>query len=83
MRAIRDLVPQANLAGIAAELRSMQRLWVGKGVDGLLRRREAEAALVESCIAPTRSRRAASARGTRQPAKKRATRRPHSQKPRR
>lgn len=52
MRAIRDLVPRMDLAGIAAELRSMKRLWAGKGLDGLLRRREAEAVLVESCIAP-------------------------------
>jgi GH24 family phage-related lysozyme (muramidase) len=52
MRAIRDLVPRMDLRGIAAELRSMKRLWAGKGLDGLLRRREAEAVLVESCIAP-------------------------------
>jgi GH24 family phage-related lysozyme (muramidase) len=52
MRAIRDLVPRMDLAGIAAELRSMKRLWEGKGLNGLLRRREAEAVLVESCIAP-------------------------------
>jgi GH24 family phage-related lysozyme (muramidase) len=52
MRAIRDLVPRMDLAGIAAELRSMKRLWEGKGLNGLLRRREAEAALVESCLAP-------------------------------
>jgi GH24 family phage-related lysozyme (muramidase) len=52
MRAIRDLVPRMDLAGIAAELRSMKRLWEGKGLNGLLHRREAEAALVESCLAP-------------------------------
>jgi hypothetical protein len=28
----------------------MKRLWVGKGVDGLLKRRDAEADLVESAI---------------------------------
>jgi len=50
MRAIRDHVAAGDLAGIAKELRSMKRLWAGKGLDGLLRRREAEAALVESCI---------------------------------
>lgn len=81
MRAIRDHVPQANLAGIAAELRSMQRLWVGKKLDGLLKRREAEAALVESCSAPPRVRRGSSSRGKRQPSKKRAARR--SKTPRR
>jgi hypothetical protein len=81
MRAIRDLVPQANLAGIATELRSMQRLWIGKKLDGLLARREAEAALVESCIAPPRPRRATSSRGKRRSAKKRTARR--SKTPRR
>jgi GH24 family phage-related lysozyme (muramidase) len=50
MRAIRDLVAGGFVAGIAEQLRSMKRLWVGKGVDGLLRRRDAEAALVESAI---------------------------------
>ncbi|HEY5973598.1 MAG TPA: hypothetical protein VIU41_02550 [Geobacteraceae bacterium] len=50
MRAIRDAVPQKDLQEIADQLRSMKRLWVGKGLDGLLRRREAEALLVESCL---------------------------------
>ena len=34
---------------IAKELRKMKRIWQGKGLDGLLTRREAEAKLVESC----------------------------------
>ena len=38
------------LLAIAQELRSMERLWKGKGLEGLVRRREAEAELVESCI---------------------------------
>lgn len=50
MRVIRDLVRAGDLQGIADQLRSMKRLWVGKGVDGLIRRREEEARLVESCI---------------------------------
>jgi GH24 family phage-related lysozyme (muramidase) len=50
MRAIRDAVPKKDLQEIANQLRSMKRLWVGKGLDGLIRRREAEARLVESCI---------------------------------
>jgi GH24 family phage-related lysozyme (muramidase) len=50
MRAIRDLVPRKDLAGIAREIQKMKRLWVGKGVGGLLTRRDDEAALVESCI---------------------------------
>lgn len=51
MRAIRDLVPQGDLQGIADQIRAMKRLWEGKGLDGLLKRRDAEADLVESCIA--------------------------------
>lgn len=65
MRAIRDLVATladpALTAGldrspiireIAAQLRAMKRLWQGRGLDGLLRRREAEAKLVEESITP-------------------------------
>ena len=50
MRAIRDAVPSGDLQEIADQLRSMKRLWINKGLDGLLRRREEEAKLVESCI---------------------------------
>lgn len=49
MRAIRDLVPQKNYHAIAKEIRLMKRIWQGKGLDGLLRRRDAEADLVASC----------------------------------
>ncbi len=52
MRAIRDAVPGGDLQKIADQLRAMKRLWVGKGLDGLLKRRDAEADLVQSCIAP-------------------------------
>lgn len=45
-----DGVQRGDLAAIACQIRSMKRLWVGKGLDGLLRRREDEARLVESCI---------------------------------
>ena len=51
MKAIHDLVPRGDLKGIAAQLRLMKRLWVGKGLDGLLKRREEEAKLVESAVA--------------------------------
>jgi GH24 family phage-related lysozyme (muramidase) len=51
MRNIRDAVAQGDLAEIAKQLRAMKRLWAGKNMDGLLKRRDAEAALVESCIA--------------------------------
>jgi GH24 family phage-related lysozyme (muramidase) len=45
-------VRQNNLLRfIAGQFRSMKRLWVGKGLDGLLARRDAEADLVESAIA--------------------------------
>lgn len=51
MRAIRDAVAQGDLAEIANQLRVMKRLWIGKGLDGLLARRDAEADLVASSIA--------------------------------
>ena len=51
MREIRQAVPTKNLKAIASSLRSMKRLWRGKGQDGLLKRREAEAKMVESAIA--------------------------------
>lgn len=54
MRAIRDLVASGTVIGIAREIRSMKRLWIGRGVDGLLARRDAEADLVESAIAGMR-----------------------------
>lgn len=56
MRAIQTAIGVAMLdmngalEQIAEQIRSMKRLWVGKGLDGLLRRRDAEAALVESCV---------------------------------
>jgi GH24 family phage-related lysozyme (muramidase) len=50
MRAVRDAVEEEDLQEIADQLRAMKRLWVGKNLDGLLRRRDAEAELVESAI---------------------------------
>lgn len=49
MRALRDELAKLRprLHAIADQLRRMKRLWVGKGVDGLLTRREAEAQLME------------------------------------
>ena len=49
MRNIRDLIPSKDYKGIAKEVRKMKRLWIGKGLDGLLERRETEAKLIESC----------------------------------
>ena len=48
MRAVRDAVAAGDLQEIANQIRAMKRLWVGKGVDGLLKGRDAEADLVES-----------------------------------
>ena len=49
MRAIRDSVARQDLQGIAVQLRCMKRLWDPKKAGGLLVRRDAEAALVDSC----------------------------------
>jgi hypothetical protein len=50
MRNIRDLVPKKDYKGIAQEIRNMKRIWIGKGLDGLLERRNSEAQLVENCL---------------------------------
>ena len=50
MRAIRDAVARKDLPEIANQLRLMKRLWQGKGLDGLIKRREAEAVLVENTL---------------------------------
>lgn len=47
---IRNLITSKNYKAIAQEIRNMKRLWVGKGLDGLLKRRDEEAFLVESCV---------------------------------
>lgn len=49
MREIKDLVLVKNYHAIARKIRSMKRLWFGKGFDGLIDRREREAKMVESC----------------------------------
>ena len=46
MKALTTLIPKADLDGIAGQLISMKRLWAGKGLDGLLARRDRESALV-------------------------------------
>src|SRR5512139_1943110 len=50
MRAIQAAVANGDLQKIADQLRSMKRLWVNQGLDGLLERRDKEAEVVESCI---------------------------------
>lgn len=47
---IKPLVLKKDYKGIAREIRSMKRLWEGKNMDGLIKRREEEAKMVESCI---------------------------------
>lgn len=52
MREIRNALRTENpLPRIAQALRDMKRLWRGKGLDGLIARREAEAKLVERALA--------------------------------
>lgn len=54
MRAINQIlsdgVQKGDLAAIAHQIRSMKRLWMDMGLDGLPQRREEEAQAVESCI---------------------------------
>jgi Phage lysozyme len=47
MAAIKPLVQQKDYVGMANEIRNMKRLWRGKGLDGLLKRRDDEARLLE------------------------------------
>ncbi len=48
MAAIKPLVLQQDYAGIAQQIQSMKRLWQGKGLAGLLKRRDDEADLILS-----------------------------------
>ncbi len=48
MKNIVPLVAAANLAGIAAQIRAMKRLWTTPDTKGLVTRREKEAELVEN-----------------------------------
>lgn len=50
MREIRSLVPKKDYRSIALEIQKMKRIWKGKGLDGLLTRRDAESALVLKCL---------------------------------
>ena len=45
MRELAPLILVKDYEGIAATIKAMSRLWVGKGLDGLIARRHAEAAL--------------------------------------
>jgi len=46
MAAIKELVATGDYEGIAVQIRSMKRLWEGRGLSGLLKRRDHEAKLV-------------------------------------
>jgi len=49
MRAIRDLIPARDYAGMAAQLRAMPRVWSGRDIERAMRlRRHAEARLMET-----------------------------------
>lgn len=50
MRAIRDAVSRGDAKTIPFHIRKMKRLWQGQGLDGLLKRRDAEASLVEKAL---------------------------------
>lgn len=46
MKAIQALVKKKDYVAIASQIKSMKRLWEGKGLVGLLKRRDAEANLI-------------------------------------
>jgi GH24 family phage-related lysozyme (muramidase) len=50
MREIKDLIQKKDYRSIALEFQKMKRIWKGKGLDGLLSRRDAESNLVLSCV---------------------------------
>jgi len=51
MRAIVDLIATQDYEGIAEQIEKSKRLWEGKGLDGLVTRRESEADLVRESMA--------------------------------
>jgi GH24 family phage-related lysozyme (muramidase) len=50
MQNLKNIIPTKDYGKIANEFVKMKRIWQGKGLDGLLKRRDAEADLVRSCI---------------------------------
>lgn len=50
MRNIKTDIQKDKISAVPGEIRSMKRLWYGKGLDGLITRREAEAKLVEKSL---------------------------------
>jgi len=51
MKAIVDMVAKKDYEGIAEEIEKSKRHWEGKGLDGLVVRREAEADLIRDSLA--------------------------------
>ena len=51
MKAIVDLVAKQDYEGIAEQIEMSKRLWEGRGLDGLVVRREAEADMIRDSIA--------------------------------
>ena len=47
---IKNLIASKDYEAIANEIKKMKRLWIGKGLDGLLTRRDDEASLIASCV---------------------------------
>jgi GH24 family phage-related lysozyme (muramidase) len=50
MREIKNLIPEKKYKEISKEIIKMKRLWMGKGLNGLLKRRDEESKLVLSCL---------------------------------
>ena len=51
MRAIRDLVAKKDVKGIADKIQQMKRIWVDTSIEqGIARRRDAEADLIEESV---------------------------------
>jgi hypothetical protein len=49
MRTIIPLVAEKDYNAIAEQIIAMKRIWQGKGLDGLLKRRDEEAKLIKTC----------------------------------
>ncbi len=56
MRNIRRAISAGRLDDIPTEIRNMKRLWAGRGLRGLLKRRDAEARLFEDGLLDARNR---------------------------
>lgn len=50
MRELRNAIKEKNYQEMANATRRMKRLWEGKNMEGLLKRRDSEAKLFESCL---------------------------------